>query len=436
MTQYLGKETKLAIENFKISNRSMPAEFIEALAHIKKACAKANHAEGNLDTKKKDVIVEIADKIISGQYQDQFPVDIFQTGSGTSSNMNINEVIANIAKESNIEIHPNDDVNKSQSSNDTIPSAIHLSANISVNKKLIPALQHLVDVIKVRENELKNQIKTGRTHLMDAMPVSFAQELSGWRCQIEDSIQRVKSCLPRLNQIAQGGTAVGTGINASKTFAANVAKFLKEDTKLDIVSSNNFFKSLSSQDTIVELSGSLNTLAVGFMKIANDLRWMNSGPINGLGEIELQALQAGSSIMPGKVNPVISESAMMVAAQIMGNNQVITTAASHGNFQLNVMLPVIADNILYSLQLAATTALNLADKAIKTFTVNEDNINKNLSRNPILVTALNTIIGYETGSLIAKEAFRTKRAVIDVALEHTNLSKEELEKLLNPASLI
>jgi fumarate hydratase, class II len=375
-------------------------------------------------------------EVAEGRYDDQFPVDVFQTGSGTSSNMNANEVIATLSSRAlQTSVHANDHVNMGQSSNDVVPTAIHLGAALLLTEHLLPALERLSEVLAGRADELGDVVKTGRTHLMDAMPITMAQELDGWRAQIDNGAMRLKSVLPRLLQLAQGGTAVGTGINARPEFGAAVARHLAERTKLAFVPSDNYFEALSCQDTAVELSGQLKVLGVSLMKISNDLRWMNSGPLAGLSEIALPALQPGSSIMPGKVNPVVPESVTMIAAQVMGNDATITVAGQSGNFQLNVMLPVIAYNLFQSLELLGIGCRNLADHALGGFTVNRERLGAALSRNPILVTALNPVIGYEKGAAIAKKAYAEGRAVLDVATEMTGLPRAQLEGLLDPMAL-
>ena len=429
-------QTQRAINNFPISSLAMPPLFIKALALVKKSAALTNIELGLLPQNIGEAIANSAQAISKGEHADQFPVDVFQTGSGTSSNMNMNEVLATLAsKAMNEAVSPNDHVNMGQSSNDVIPTAIHVSASIGLKEHLLPALQHLHKCLTNKANQLSEYTKTGRTHLMDAMPVSMKQELDGWALQVENGIKRLESSLPRLHRLAQGGTAVGTGINAHPEFASKMAARLSVDTGLPFEPSQHFFESLSSQDAAAELSGQLKTVAVSLMKIANDLRWMNSGPLAGLGEIELPALQPGSSIMPGKVNPVIPEAVAMIAAQVIGNDSTITIGAQSGNFQLNVMLPVIAYNLLQSIELLANGATVLADKAIADFKVREDNLKESLAKNPILVTALNPIIGYLKASEIAKKAYQENRPVIDVAEEATDLSREELTKLLNPAKL-
>ncbi|GAB6067170.1 class II fumarate hydratase [Methylothermus subterraneus] len=431
-----GAQTQRAVENFTISGLRMPPSFIQALVLLKRTAAEVNRDLGLLDEAIAAAIVQAADEILAGNYLDQFPVDVFQTGSGTSSNMNANEVIAHLAaRRCSKKVHPNDHVNMSQSSNDTIPTAIHLSAALEVHRRLQPALKHLLEVIEQRARELQDVVKTGRTHLMDAMPLTLGQELSGWAAQIQAGLERLKASLPRLYRIAQGGTAVGTGINAHPEFSRRFAARLAVVTGLPFEPSRNFFAALSSQDVAVELSGQLKALACSLMKIANDLRWMNSGPLAGLAEIELPALQPGSSIMPGKVNPVIPEAVCQVCAQVFGNDLVVAVAGQSGNFQLNVMLPVIAYNLLQSIELLANGAQLLADKAILGFKVKRENLAAPLARNPVLVTALNPVVGYLKAAEIAKRAYREGRAIIEVAAEETGLDRAELERLLDPKRL-
>ncbi|MFK8019817.1 MAG: class II fumarate hydratase [Pseudomonadales bacterium] len=430
-------QTQRAVNNFPVSGLRMPASFISALGLIKAAAATSNLELGCIPKGVAGAIVAAAEKVARNEVDEHFPVDVFQTGSGTSSNMNANEVIATLATDSlQKPVHTNDDVNYGQSSNDVVPTAIHVSAAIQIHEHLLPALTNLQSTIDHRAKQLRKTVKTGRTHLMDAMPLSLGQELSGWSAQIDNSIRRIKDTQKRLLMIAQGGTAVGTGINAPKEFSKLFAQHLSERSGLTFKPARNKFESISSQDTAVEMSGQLKTAAVALMKIANDLRWMNSGPLAGLGEIELKALQPGSSIMPGKVNPVIPESVAMVSAQVIGNDSCITVAGQSGNFQLNVMLPVIAYNLLQSIELLANAANLLADTAIADFVVREDVIEENLHRNPILVTALNSTVGYNKASEIAKRAYKEGRPIIDVAAEMTELSRSELQRLLNPKKLI
>jgi fumarate hydratase class II len=432
-----GAQTQRAINNFALSGLTLPGQFIRSLGYIKAAAAASNAEIGELPEPIATAIVEAALSIARGEHAEQFPVDVFQTGSGTSTNMNANEVIAHLAsKQLNVTVSPNDHVNCSQSSNDVIPTAIHVSACLAIEQQLLPALQQLQTTIADRENELNTQIKTGRTHLMDAMPLSLAQELSGWRAQLQLAEQRIANSSQRLQYLAQGGTAIGTGINAHPNFAALFARQLSSLTTIAFEPADNFFAAISSQDTAVEISGQLKTLAVALMKIANDLRWMNSGPLSGLGEISLKALQPGSSIMPGKVNPVIPEAVAMAAAQVIGNDATITIAGQSGNFQLNVMLPVIAYNLLQSIELLTNSCHSLAQQTITDFTVNSDALSANLSRNPILITALNSKIGYNKAAEIAKRAYKENRPILAVALEMTELDEQQLRVLLDPKNLI
>jgi fumarate hydratase, class II len=429
-------QTQRAVDSFPVSGIPLPPAFIRALALIKQCAAKVNGELGLLDREIGQAIIDAAQEIVDGKHREQFPVDVFQTGSGTSTNMNANEVIATLAmRRCRMPVDANDHVNMSQSSNDTIPTAIHVSAATDVTGRLIPALEHLQAAIRNKALSTEGMIKTGRTHLMDAIPIRLGQELEGWALQIGNSVERLHAALVRIYRLAQGGTAVGTGINAHPLFAAHMAASLAAATGLPFEVNRSFFESLSSQDAAVELSGQLKTVAVSLMKISNDLRWMNSGPLAGLGEIELPALQPGSSIMPGKVNPVIPEAACMAAAQVIGNDATITIAGQSGSFELNTMLPLIAYNLLQSIDLLANVARLLADKAIAGFAVREEGLRRGLARNPILVTALNPIIGYRKAAEIAKEAFRTGRPVIDVAGEMTGISRKELERLLDPAAL-
>lgn len=431
-----GAQTQRALNNFNFSNTPLPASFIRAVAHIKKAAAQTNDELKLLDAPMANAIAQACDQLIGGAHADQFPVDVFQTGSGTSTNMNVNEVLAHLASESlGQPVSANDHVNMSQSSNDVIPSAIHISAALAIEHQLQPALEHLHGTLLGKAEQLQEVVKTGRTHLMDAMPVTMGQELQGWASQIAGNHHRLAQALAQLTHIPQGGTAVGTGINAHPDFAPLFAQKLSENTGLEFASCDNFFAGIGSQDVAVSVSGQLKTLATSLMKIANDLRWMNSGPLAGLGEIELEALQPGSSIMPGKVNPVIPEAVAMAAAQVMGNDTAITIAGQSGNFELNVMLPLIAHNLLSSIELMSNSSRALADKAIAGFRVRSDVLNHALARNPILVTALNPIIGYQKAAAIAKRAYDENRPVIEVANEETDLGLDELQRLLDPQKL-
>jgi fumarate hydratase class II len=431
-----GAQTQRAVNNFPISGLAMPRQFIAALGLVKWAAAGANAELGLIKSDVAIAIQKAALAVSAGDYDEHFPIDVFQTGSGTSSNMNANEVISHVAtKALGAEVHPNDHVNMSQSSNDVIPTAVHVSAALAINDKLLPALRHLSKTLAKKAGETDQVVKTGRTHLMDAMPVTLGQEIRAWQFQVDQGSERIGDSMRRLTALAQGGTAVGTGINAHPKFGRKVAVLLGEQTGLPFKAADNQFQSLSCQDAAVEMSGQLRTLAVSLTKIANDLRWMNSGPLAGFGEIALPALQPGSSIMPGKVNPVIPEAVAMVAAQVIGNDTTIMMGGQSGNFQLNVMLPVVAYNLLQSVEILASASVVLADKAIAGFTVNEENIQRAVGRNPILVTALNPVIGYELGAAVAKKAYAEGRAVKDVAKEMTELSDEELDRLLDPAAL-
>jgi fumarate hydratase, class II len=431
-----GAQTQRAVQNFPISGIPMPPAFVRALGLIKWAAADANRSLKLLPAPIAKAIQTAALEVADGKHLDQFPIDVFQTGSGTSSNMNANEVIAKLATQAlGKPVHANDHVNMCQSSNDVIPSAIHVSAALEITGKLLPALEHLQKTIDKKAKNVAGVVKTGRTHLMDAMPVRLDQELSGWSAQILSNVFRLKGTLPRLTGLAQGGTAVGTGINAHPEFSAKFNAALAKRTGVAFHPLDNFFEAMSSQDTAVEVSGQLKTTAVSLMKIANDLRWMNSGPLAGLAEIALPALQPGSSIMPGKVNPVIPEAVAMVAAQVVGNDATITIAGQSGNFQLNVMLPVVALNLLQSIELLANAARVLADSAIAGFAVNQGRLDDALDRNPILVTALNPVIGYEKGAAVAKQAYKEGRPIREVAEQETDLSAAELKRLLDPLEL-
>ncbi len=431
-----GAQTQRAVDNFPISGLRLPTAFIKALGMIKRAAARVNGQLGLLDEATASAIETAAAEVGQGMHDQHFPIDVFQTGSGTSTNMNANEVIARLASaRSRKAVHPNDHVNMCQSSNDVIPTAIHVSACLQLRGELLPALNHLAETITRRADELQHQPKTGRTHLMDAMPITLGQELSGWAAQVRHDIERIEATLPHLQTLAIGGTAVGTGINAHPKFGPRLASELAAATGISFESGANHFQDLSSQDTAVEASGQLKTVAVSLMKIANDLRWMNSGPLAGLAEIQLPALQPGSSIMPGKVNPVIPEAVTMVCAQVLGNDVAITIAGQSGSFQLNVMLPIIAYNLLQSIEILANAARALADRAIAGFSVNTEQLRDALAHNPILVTALNTIIGYDKAAAIAKKAYAERRPVLKVAEEMTNLGEKELKRLLDPAGL-
>ncbi len=431
-----GAQTQRAVQNFPISGRPMPREFIRALGLIKAAAAEVNGGFGLLGKSAAQAIRSAALSVAQGDHDAHFPIDVFQTGSGTSSNMNANEVIATLASRAGkAKIHANDHVNLGQSSNDVIPTAIRVSAQLATVERLLPTLKHLRKTIERKGKSLGKITKTGRTHLMDAMPLTFAQEFGAWAAQLESAQARIEDALKRLRRLPIGGTAIGTGINADPSFGKAMAKSLSVLTATRFESADDKFEGIASQDDAVELSGQLNALAVALMKIANDLRWMNSGPLAGLGEIELPALQPGSSIMPGKVNPVIPEATCMVCAQVMGHHTAITVAGQSGNFQLNVMLPLIAYDLLDSIGLLANVMRLLADDAIAGLKPREDRVREALDRNPILVTALNPIIGYEKAAAIAKRAYKEGRPVLDIAIEDTGMAEKELRRLLDPTAL-
>ena len=431
-----GAQTQRAVDNFPISGRPMPRDFIRALGLVKAAAADVNGGLGLLRKGMAASIRKAALEVAAGTHDEEFPVDVFQTGSGTSSNMNANEVVATLASRlGKAKVHPNDHVNLGQSSNDVVPTAIRVSARLAVGEALLPALKHLRRTIAGRARTLSKVTKTGRTHLMDAMPLTFGQEFGTWAAQLESAQARLEDTLKRVRRLPIGGTAVGTGINADPRFGKAMAKALAGLTDTRFEAASNRFEGIAAQDDLVELSGQLNALAVALMKIANDLRWMNSGPLAGLGEIELPALQPGSSIMPGKVNPVVPEALAMACAQVMGHHTAITVAGQSGNFQLNVMLPLIGANLLDSVHLLANSMRLLADRSIAGLRVRDDRVREALDRNPILVTALNPIIGYEKAAAIAKQAYKEGRPVLAVAVELSGLSEADLKTLLDPVAL-
>jgi len=436
---YYGAQTQRAFDNFPVSGIRFSREFIAALGLVKKTAAKVNTDLGLLDQEISEAIQKAAGEVADGKFDDDFVEDIFQTGSGTSTNMNANEIIARRANEhysgDNGPIHPNDHVNFGQSSNDVIPTSIRVAAAVSVKESLIPSLSFLHQTLVDKGDELKHVVKTGRTHLMDAMPVTMQQELSGYARQVELGIERLNSALNRIQELPQGGTAVGTGINTHPDFGKKFAAEISSSAGIDFVEAENHFEAQASVDAPVELSGQLKTIAVSMMKIGNDFRWMNSGPNSGIGEIELEARQPGSSIMPGKVNPVMEESLTMVAAQVIGNDAAITVGGQSGNFELNVMLPLVSHNLLESIKILGNAAKNFAERSVKGFKVKEERIKKMVGKNPILVTALNPLIGYDKAAKIAKKAFAEERAVMDVAREMTDLSDDELKKALEPLTM-
>lgn len=438
---YYGASTRRAVLNFPISDLRFPRRFIEALGLIKLAAAEVNMQLGLLDRRKGEAMVRAAREVAEGKLDDHFPLDIFQTGSGTSTNTNANEVIAHRANEllgvplgEKGPVHPNDDVNKGQSSNDVIPSALHLSALLALRDELVPGLERLERALRTKAEEFWPVIKTGRTHLQDATPIRLGQEFLGYAGQIERSLQRVEVARQELSELALGGTAVGTGVNTPAGFAARVIETLSRLTGLELRETSNHFQAQATVDSAVAASGQLKAIAVSYMKIANDIRWMGSGPRAGLGEITLPEVQPGSSIMPGKVNPVIAESVTMVAAQVMGNDAAITIGGQAGNFELNVMLPVVAYNLLQSIHLLATSAVNFAARAIEGLRATErgpEMVEKGL----MLGTALAPEIGYEQAAAIAKEAAASGRTIREVARERTGLSPQELDRILNPESM-
>lgn len=434
-----GAQTQRAFDNFPVSGIRFSRSFIEALGYVKKSAAIANLRLGQLDQKVSEAIQAAAQEVVDGHHDKEFVIDIFQTGSGTSTNMNSNEVIARranqLSEKLDVKIHPNDHINYGQSSNDVIPTTIRVAAVKAVKEELIPSLQHLHDTFLEKGKEFADVVKTGRTHLMDAMPVTIEQEFSGYARQIALGIERVQSALERLSELPQGGTAVGTGINTHPKFGETFAETISELTGQNFREAENHFEAQATVDAPVEMSGQLKTIAVSLMKIGNDLRWMNSGPNSGIGEVQLAALQPGSSIMPGKVNPVIEESLTMVCAQVIGNDAAVTIGGQAGNFELNVMLPVVAHNLLQSIDILGNAARNLADRSVAKLKVNREKIADMVGRNPILVTALNPIIGYDLAAKIAKKAFAESRPLFDVAKEMTDLSDEELKKALDPIKM-
>lgn len=437
---YYGAQTQRAVNNFPISDLRFSREFIRALGLIKRSAARVNAALGKIDEEVGTAIEKAAAEVIDGKFDHDFAVDIFQTGSGTSTNMNANEIIARRANELKADslettIHPNDHVNYGQSSNDVIPTSIRVAAVLAVEGNLVPALLQLEEAFEKKGSEFADVVKTGRTHLMDAMPVTIKQEFDGYVRQLELGRERLTSALKRLSELPQGGTAVGTGLNTHPEFGAKMAEELSSAVELTFEEAQNHFEAQSTVDAPAELSGQLKTIASGLMKIGNDLRWMNSGPNSGIGEITLEALQPGSSIMPGKINPVIEESITMVCAQVIGNDSAVTVAAQSGNFELNVMLPVVAHNLLESINILGNAVRNLAERSVSRLRVNKEKIAEMVDRNPVLVTALNPLIGYDKGSKIAKKAFKEGRPVKEVAREMTDLSDEELDEALDPIKM-
>ena len=411
-------QTQRAVENFPISGRGLERAQIRALGLLKAAAARVNARFGVLSGDLAKVIADAADEVAEGKHDAHFPIDVFQTGSGTSSNMNANEVIATLASRAlGSDVHPNDHVNASQSSNDTFPTTIHIAATEAVLTDVIPALTQLAETIEARAQQWQNIVKSGRTHLMDAVPITLGQEAGAWAAQVRFGIERLESGLGRLGELPIGGTAVGSGLNAPEGFGAAVAEELAKVTGLPLTEARNHFEAQASQDSVVETSGHLRTVAVSLAKIANDLRWLGSGPRTGLGELQLPDLQPGSSIMPGKVNPVIPEATLQVVAQVIGNDAAVAYAGSQGNFQLNVNLPVIARNVLESARLLAAVSRLLADKVVAGITVNEERTKAYAEGSPSIVTPLNAYLGYEEAAAVAKQALKELKTIREVVIE-------------------
>jgi fumarate hydratase class II len=441
--KYYGAQTARSLINFNIGWETMPREIIRAMGILKKAAAIVNAELDVLPADKKDLIVQAADEVIDGTLDLHFPLHVWQTGSGTQTNMNTNEVIANRAIEiaggtlgSKTPVHPNDDVNKGQSSNDTFPTAMHISAVEQIHDRLIPAVSTLRDTLKKKSDEFKNIIKIGRTHLMDATPLTLGQEFSGYAAQLDNAIQRIDSCLPRLYQIALGGTAVGTGINTHKDFPIKVAKEIATLTKHPFITAPNKFEALAAHDAIVEASGVMKTIACSLMKIGNDVRWLGSGPRCGIGELNLPANEPGSSIMPGKVNPTQSEALTMVAAQVIGNDTAVNVGGASGNFELNVFKPVMIYNLLQSIRLLADACRSFNEHCAVGIQPNKENIEKNLNNSLMLVTALNPHIGYDNAAKVAKKAFEDNSTLKEAAVALGLLTAEEFDKKVQPKNMI
>ncbi|MCV7717942.1 class II fumarate hydratase [Micrococcus luteus] len=439
-------QTQRAVENFPISGKGLEPAHIHALAQVKKAAAKANAELGIISQERADAIVAAADQVIAGDHDDQYPIDVFQTGSGTSSNMNTNEVLATLATRrlrdagSEEEVHPNDHVNASQSSNDVFPTSVHVAVTGALVNDLIPAFEHLAESLERKADEFKGIVKSGRTHLMDATPVTLGQEFGGYAAQVRYGIERIQSALPRVAEVPLGGTAVGTGINTPQGFSARVIELLAEETGLPLTEARNHFEAQANRDGLVEASGQLRNIAYSIMKINNDLRWMGSGPNTGLGEIALPDLQPGSSIMPGKVNPVICEAAIMVCAQVIGNDTTVALSSTNGAFELNVGIPVMAANLLESIRLLANTTRVMADKMIDGIEANEERCAFLAGASPSIVTPLNKVIGYEAAAKIAKHSVANKmtvrEAVVDLGyVERGEVTEEQLDKALDTMSM-
>jgi fumarate hydratase class II len=441
VSAYYGAQTQRAVHNFPISGISMPPGLIRAHAQLKGAAARVNQDLGLLDGKIADAIAAAAVEIVEGKHDDQFPIDVYQTGSGTSTNMNVNEVIANRASEilggdrGSKLVHPNDHVNMGQSSNDTMPTSIHVAALVAMEQELVPALQRLDDTLLAKAKQFHDVIKTGRTHLQDATPIRLGQEFLGWAGQVERGIDRVRVAQAELGEVALGGTAVGTGVNTHPEFAGRVARRLSEELGVQLRETTNHFQAQSTLDNVVNASGALRTVAVSLYKIANDIRWLGSGPRAGLGELALPAVQPGSSIMPGKVNPVIGESVTMVSAQVIGNDATVAFAGAAGSiFELNLMMPVAAHNLLSSIHLLAASARNLADQCVSGIEETGHGAEM-VERGLMLATALVPAIGYDAATDLAKTAFKEGKTIREVAREKTDLTEEQLNQMLDPAAM-
>jgi len=430
-------QTQRAVDNFPISGRTLEPAHIHALAHVKAAAARVNAELGVLDVERARAIESAALEVAGGRYDDHFPIDVFQTGSGTSSNMNVNEVVASLASDRcDASIHPNDHVNASQSSNDTFPTSIHVAAAAALSRDLVPALDHLAAVLEAKAQEFDQVVKSGRTHLMDATPVTLGQEFAGYAAIVRRGIERVEATLPRVAELPLGGTAVGTGINTPPGFAARVIEVLAELTSLPLVEARDHFEAQGSRDGLVEASGQLRTIAVGLHKICTDLRWMGSGPRSGLGEIRLPDLQPGSSIMPGKINPVLPEAMSMVCAQVIGNDAAVVFAGASGNFELNVMMPVMASNLLQSIRLLANASRLLADRCVAGIEADVEHCRELAESSPSVVTPLNRYIGYEAAAKVAKRAVKERKTIREVVLEdgyvdRGDLTEQQLDEALD-----
>ncbi len=441
--KYYGAQTARSLMNFKIGGERFPAELIRALAIVKKAAAITNCELGTLTAEKRDLIIKAADEVIEGKLGDHFPLVVWQTGSGTQTNMNVNEVISNRAIEmvggvlgSKKPIHPNDDVNKAQSTNDAFPSSIHIAAVEEIYRRLIPMVTKLRDALDAKAKEFKDIIKIGRTHLMDATPLTLGQEFSGYAQQLTNGLARVNDSLKRLTEIPLGGTAVGTGLNTHPDYAVKVAAKISEITGKEFTTAPNKFEAMAAKDALVEMSGTLKTLAASLLKISNDIRWLGSGPRCGIGEISLPENEPGSSIMPGKVNPTQSEAMTMVCAQVFGNDVTINFAGSSGNFELNVFMPVIAFNILQSIKLLADACESFTDNCVVGIVANEMNIKKHLQNSLMLVTSLNPVIGYDNAAKVAKKAHKENKTLKEAALELGLLTSEKFDEVVRPEKMV